>query len=193
MPNISLGRSHLTNSTHFTSATISTGTSDAVNKYMVMQQPEVVAAIASNYTPGTVCLVQPHKQRLRFESDGTMSNVEIGDETTVIHSSNGDDPDGTIGSKKSAIYKPPPIATHDSTSAVYLHHLPPFNHHPNSMYIPPAETVESNNETPAPENLSKQGNRPLGRTQSAPLPLGHPNLSAPMSITQTHFENSEVR
>lgn len=27
--------------------------------------------------------------------------------------------------------------------------------------------------------LNKQGHRPLGRTQSAPLPLGHPMLTAP--------------
>lgn len=42
--------------------------------------------------------------------------------------------------------------------------------------------------------LNKQGHRPLGRTQSAPLPLGHPMLtgSGPITISQTHYENSDV-
>lgn len=44
--------------------------------------------------------------------------------------------------------------------------------------------------------LHKQGHRPLGRTQSAPLPLGHPMLTgagaAALSIVQTHYENSEA-
>uniref|UniRef100_A0A182QKF3 Histone deacetylase n=1 Tax=Anopheles farauti TaxID=69004 RepID=A0A182QKF3_9DIPT len=48
----------------------------------------------------------------------------------------------------------------------------------------------------AQARLHKQGHRPLGRTQSAPLPLGHPMLagaaSTMMNITQTHFENSEA-
>ncbi|XP_049300414.1 histone deacetylase 4 isoform X2 [Anopheles funestus] len=52
----------------------------------------------------------------------------------------------------------------------------------------------------AQARLHKQGHRPLGRTQSAPLPLGHPMLAgansvaaaAMMNISQTHFENSEA-
>ncbi|XP_067642034.1 histone deacetylase 4 isoform X2 [Eurosta solidaginis] len=43
-------------------------------------------------------------------------------------------------------------------------------------------------------HLNKQGHRPLGRTQSAPLPLGHPMLTgtAPISVAQTHYENSDA-
>lgn len=42
--------------------------------------------------------------------------------------------------------------------------------------------------------LYKQGHRPLGRTQSAPLPLGHPMLTGQMAlnISPTHYENSEA-
>ncbi|KAH8332160.1 hypothetical protein KR067_001183 [Drosophila pandora] len=43
-------------------------------------------------------------------------------------------------------------------------------------------------------HLHKQGHRPLGRTQSAPLPLGHPMLTGAgqLNVVQTHYENSEV-
>lgn len=43
-------------------------------------------------------------------------------------------------------------------------------------------------------HLNKQGHRPLGRTQSAPLPLGHPMLTGTgqLNIGQTHYENSDV-
>ncbi|XP_076291494.1 histone deacetylase 4 isoform X16 [Lasioglossum baleicum] len=36
--------------------------------------------------------------------------------------------------------------------------------------------------------LQKAGHRPLGRTQSAPLPLGHPMLQGGMMAPQTHYE-----
>ncbi|KAL9879206.1 histone deacetylase 4 isoform 2-T10 [Glossina fuscipes fuscipes] len=46
----------------------------------------------------------------------------------------------------------------------------------------------------AQAHLNKQGHRPLGRTQSAPLPLGHPMLtgSGQINIAQTHYENSDA-
>lgn len=42
--------------------------------------------------------------------------------------------------------------------------------------------------------LNKQGHRPLGRTQSAPLPLGHPKLTgaSTVQIEEVHYENSEA-
>lgn len=41
--------------------------------------------------------------------------------------------------------------------------------------------------------LNKAGYRPLGRTQSAPLPLGHPMLNTSISGQQLsiHYENYE--
>lgn len=48
----------------------------------------------------------------------------------------------------------------------------------------------------AQARLHKQGHRPLGRTQSAPLPLGHPMLTGTgsnvVNIGQTHYENSDA-
>lgn len=45
----------------------------------------------------------------------------------------------------------------------------------------------------AQSRLQKPGHRPLGRTQSAPLPLGHPMLTGTsINIGQTHYENSEA-
>lgn len=44
--------------------------------------------------------------------------------------------------------------------------------------------------------LNKQGHRPLGRTQSAPLPLGHPMLTgsgaAQLNIEPPHYENGDA-
>lgn len=45
----------------------------------------------------------------------------------------------------------------------------------------------------AQSRLQKPAHRPLGRTQSAPLPLGHPMLQGTsINIGQTHYENSEA-
>lgn len=41
-------------------------------------------------------------------------------------------------------------------------------------------------------HLNKQGHRPLGRTQSAPLPLGHPMLTGQINVGETHYEDSNV-
>lgn len=42
--------------------------------------------------------------------------------------------------------------------------------------------------------LNKAGHRPLGRTQSAPLPLGHPmlNSSIPGQQLSVHYEDYEL-
>jgi histone deacetylase 4/5 len=52
------------------------------------------------------------------------------------------------------------------------------------------------NEVQSATNRSQKPghHRPLGRTQSAPLPLGHPMLtgSTTLNIGQTHYENSEA-
>lgn len=44
--------------------------------------------------------------------------------------------------------------------------------------------------------LNKAGHRPLGRTQSAPLPLGHPMLNSSSSIAgqhlSVHYEDYEL-
>lgn len=62
-----------------------------------------------------------------------------------------------------------------------LHHMPIY-----SQPITDAQVAHA--------RLNKQGHRPLGRTQSAPLPLGHPMLTgaAALNIGQTHYENSDA-
>jgi len=42
--------------------------------------------------------------------------------------------------------------------------------------------------------LNKAGHRPLGRTQSAPLPLGHPMLNSTVPVQQlsVHYEDYEL-
>lgn len=68
-------------------------------------------------------------------------------------------------------------------------HLAQMGLHQMSMYTQPITDTQV-----ALARLHKQGHRPLGRTQSAPLPLGHPMLTGvnPLNIAQTHYENSEA-
>ena len=68
-------------------------------------------------------------------------------------------------------------------------HLTQLGLHPIPMYSQPITDAQV-----ALARLHKQGHRPLGRTQSAPLPLGHPMLTgaAALNIAQTHYENSEA-
>lgn len=68
-------------------------------------------------------------------------------------------------------------------------HLAQVGLHHMSMFSQPITDTQV-----ALARLHKQGHRPLGRTQSAPLPLGHPMLTgaAALNIVQTHYENSEA-
>lgn len=78
----------------------------------------------------------------------------------------------------------PPAHAHSTAlhlAQLGLHHIP-------SLYSQPITDAQV-----ALARLHKQGHRPLGRTQSAPLPLGHPMLTgAVLNIAQTHYENSEA-
>lgn len=68
-------------------------------------------------------------------------------------------------------------------------HLAQVGLHQMSMFTQPITDTQV-----AMARLHKQGHRPLGRTQSAPLPLGHPMLTGAtaLNIVQTHYENSEA-
>lgn len=68
-------------------------------------------------------------------------------------------------------------------------HLAQLGLHQIPMYSHPITDAQV-----ALARLHKQGHRPLGRTQSAPLPLGHPMLTgaAALNIAQTHYENSDA-
>lgn len=68
-------------------------------------------------------------------------------------------------------------------------HLAQLGLHQIPMYSQPITDAQV-----AHARLNKQGHRPLGRTQSAPLPLGHPMLTGAtiLNIAQTHYENSDA-
>ena len=67
-----------------------------------------------------------------------------------------------------------------------LHQVPQFVSPPAAQPITDAQVAHA--------RLHKQGHRPLGRTQSAPLPLGHPKLTgvSNVQIGQVHYEDSEA-
>lgn len=70
-------------------------------------------------------------------------------------------------------------------------HLAQMGIHPMPIYGNPITDTQV-----AHARLNKQGHRPLGRTQSAPLPLGHPMLTgsgaAQLNIQPPHYENSDA-
>lgn len=78
------------------------------------------------------------------------------------------------------------LPPHAHTAAL---HMAQLGLHQIPMYSQPITDAQV-----ALARLHKQGHRPLGRTQSAPLPLGHPMLTgaAVFNIGQTHYENSEA-
>lgn len=78
------------------------------------------------------------------------------------------------------------LPPHAHTAAL---HMAQLGLHQIPMYSQPITDAQV-----ALARLHKQGHRPLGRTQSAPLPLGHPMLTgaAALNIAQTHYENSEA-
>lgn len=68
-------------------------------------------------------------------------------------------------------------------------HLAQIGLHQIPMYSQPITDAQV-----AHARLNKQGHRPLGRTQSAPLPLGHPMLTGAgiLNLGQPPFENNET-
>ncbi|XP_063707572.1 histone deacetylase 4-like isoform X2 [Culicoides brevitarsis] len=81
----------------------------------------------------------------------------------------------------------PPPTMHLTTSQLAVSN----QRHALSIYGHPQPITDAQ---VAQARLYKQGHRPLGRTQSAPLPLGHPMLTGAihMQINPTHYENSEA-
>lgn len=97
----------------------------------------------------------------------------------------------------------PPGAPYFAHPSMDHHHgeVPPAHAHSTSLHlaqlglqhIPSLYSQPITDAQVALARLHKQGHRPLGRTQSAPLPLGHPMLTgAVLNIAQTHYENSEA-
>lgn len=100
-------------------------------------------------------------------------------------------PSQTMLAPPGAYYAPPSIPSnidlppHAHTAALHMAQL--------GLQIPMYSQPITDAQV-ALARLHKQGHRPLGRTQSAPLPLGHPMLTgaAALNIAQTHYENSEA-
>ncbi|XP_055680986.1 histone deacetylase 4 isoform X5 [Lutzomyia longipalpis] len=95
-------------------------------------------------------------------------------------------------------YTPMPPIEHPAELASHLH--PSNIHHMAATHLAMHGQVPGLYGQPitdtqvAHARLNKQGHRPLGRTQSAPLPLGHPMLTGAGSVNigQTHYENSDA-
>ncbi|XP_017760370.1 PREDICTED: histone deacetylase 4 isoform X4 [Eufriesea mexicana] len=84
----------------------------------------------------------------------------------------------------------------DATSTGYVHkQMQNMEHpsltnrqHPSAVYHGTATATPITDTQVAHARLQKAGHRPLGRTQSAPLPLGHPMLQGGIITPQTHYE-----
>lgn len=127
-----------------------------------------------------VILTHTHTHQISYLFQGILSTLRSPSQTI-------------IGSPGSAFYAPMPQMDHSE--------LPPQAHAANALHLAqlglhhmPMYTQPITDAQVAHARLNKQGHRPLGRTQSAPLPLGHPMLTGAvsMSIGQTHYENSDA-
>lgn len=109
----------------------------------------------------------------------------------------------TLRSPSQTLLGPPgPTAFYSPLSPMEHSDVPPQAHAANALHlaqiglhhVPTMYTQPITDTQVAHARLNKQGHRPLGRTQSAPLPLGHPMLTGAvnMSIGQTHYENSDA-
>jgi len=89
----------------------------------------------------------------------------------------------------------PPTNSHGHGHGNHGGHAHAHGHgHSHALYGGHQHNVPITDAQVAQVHLHKQGHRPLGRTQSAPLPLGHPMLTGAgqLNVAQTHYENSEV-
>uniref|UniRef100_A0A336M1A6 Histone deacetylase n=1 Tax=Culicoides sonorensis TaxID=179676 RepID=A0A336M1A6_CULSO len=86
---------------------------------------------------------------------------------------------------------PPPIVPSHLTASQLAAAVAANQRHALSIYGHPQPITDAQ---VAQARLYKQGHRPLGRTQSAPLPLGHPMLTGAIQLQMnpTHYENSEA-
>lgn len=201
MPNISLGRPHLQNA-HNSAA--------AANYAMLAALRQHVAAsgappVAGNSGPPTYYplqvpfgrqVVPPPSSMIPPTANSAVAAGAAPPQSPVVRSSSAT---STSSSQASLVGDvAPPQAHAATTGATALMHVASTGgihavaHSPQSsstMYGQPITDAQV-----AQAHLNKQGHRPLGRTQSAPLPLGHPMLTGTgqLNITPTHYENSDV-
>ncbi|XP_055388035.1 histone deacetylase 4 isoform X2 [Condylostylus longicornis] len=91
-------------------------------------------------------------------------------------------------------------STGTQTLAITPEYTPQIRESTNNIGVGSLSTVCSNNLLTDAQvvqaRLNKQAHRPLGRTQSAPLPLGHSILTGGNTaniVQQTHYENSNAQ
>ncbi|XP_055914527.1 histone deacetylase 4 isoform X6 [Eupeodes corollae] len=166
MPNISLGRPHLPNAHTPTAANYAMLT--ALRQQAAAAQPMIGAGAPTYYNP-----LPPYDHH---HSAATSSTTGIPPPSTRSNVS---------ASSSSGSIEMPPQAHAANTPMTSVS----MGMHPLPLYGQPITDVQV-----AHARLNKQGHRPLGRTQSAPLPLGHPMLTGTgqVNIAQTHYENSDA-
>ncbi|XP_037805790.1 histone deacetylase 4 isoform X1 [Lucilia sericata] len=203
MPNISLGRPHLQNAHN--SAAANYAMLAALRQHVASGGGAGMPPVAGSTGPPTYYnplavpfgrqVVPPPSSMIPPTANSAVAGAAP-PQSPVVRSASAT---STSSSQASLVGEvAPPLAHAASTGTSALMHVASTGgihavaHSPQSsstMYGQPITDAQV-----AQAHLNKQGHRPLGRTQSAPLPLGHPMLtgSGQLNITPTHYENSDA-
>ncbi|XP_028899986.2 histone deacetylase 4 isoform X11 [Zeugodacus cucurbitae] len=204
MPNIPLGGPHLASHAH-AQANVSN-----YNMLAALRQHVPTLAAPTYYSPLAIPFArhQPHPPPPPQQSHATSiavaaaSGVLPPTPSPVVRSASATSTSSSQASLASDVL--PPMAhaastllpagsagahNHNVLGSGTLHPVTPMVGVSPSMYGQPITDAQV-----AHAHLNKQGHRPLGRTQSAPLPLGHPMLTGTgqIGVGQTHYENSDA-
>lgn len=202
MPNIPLGGPHLASHAH-AQANVSN-----YNMLAALRQHVPTLAAPTYYSPLAIPFArhQPHPPPQPPSHAASIAVAAAGvlppTPSPVVRSASATSTSSSQASLASDVL--PPIAhaastllpagsagahNHNVLGSGTLHPVTPMVGVSPSMYGQPITDAQV-----AHAHLNKQGHRPLGRTQSAPLPLGHPMLTGTgqIGVGQTHYENSDV-
>nr|XP_036222137.1 histone deacetylase 4 isoform X1 [Bactrocera oleae]XP_036222138.1 histone deacetylase 4 isoform X1 [Bactrocera oleae]XP_036222139.1 histone deacetylase 4 isoform X1 [Bactrocera oleae]XP_036222140.1 histone deacetylase 4 isoform X1 [Bactrocera oleae] len=202
MPNIPLGGPHLASHAH-AQANVSN-----YNMLAALRQHVPTLAAPTYYSPLAIPFArhQPHPPPQPPSHAASIAVAAAGvlppTPSPVVRSASATSTSSSQASLASDVL--PPIAhaastllpagsagahNHNVLGSGTLHPVTPMVGVSPSMYGQPITDAQV-----AHAHLNKQGHRPLGRTQSAPLPLGHPMLTGTgqIGVGQTHYENSDA-
>ncbi|XP_049310232.1 histone deacetylase 4 isoform X11 [Bactrocera dorsalis] len=202
MPNIPLGGPHLASHAH-AQANVSN-----YNMLAALRQHVPTLAAPTYYSPLAIPFArhQPHPPPQPPSHAASIAAAAAGvmppTPSPVVRSASATSTSSSQASLASDVL--PPIAhaastllpagsagahNHNVLGSGTLHPVTPMVGVSPSMYGQPITDAQV-----AHAHLNKQGHRPLGRTQSAPLPLGHPMLTGTgqIGVGQTHYENSDA-
>lgn len=213
MPNISLGRPHLQNAHN--SAAANYAMLAALRQHAAAGIPPPVGAPTAGHQPPTYYNPmgvpfgrQPVPGPNSMISSTTPSNTSAAGsvaaappQSPVVRSASATSTSSSQASLVGDVAPPLAHAASTGCATALMHvastggihavvaHSPQSSSSSSTIYGQPITDAQV-----AQAHLNKQGHRPLGRTQSAPLPLGHPMLtgSSQINIAQTHYENSDV-